>query len=124
VTKHTGVWMTFFALAAGAPVLRAQGVNVVENKPGLLKKAKITADSAIVIAKARLPKATINAAEIEEENGKLIYSFDFKTAGKSGIDEVNVDALTGKLVGKVQHESPKDEAKEAKTDSAKKVKKP
>ena len=124
MTKHTRVWMTLFALAAGAPVLMAQGVKVEENKPGLLKKAKITADSAIVIAKARLPKATINAAEIEEENGKLIYSFDFKTAGKSGIDEVNVDALTGKLVGKVQHESPKDEAKEAKADSAKKVKKP
>ena len=124
MTKHTRVWMTLFALAAGAPVLMAQGVKVEENKPGLLKKAKITADSAIVIAKARLPKATINAAEIEEENGKLIYSFDFKTAGKTGIDEVNVDALTGKLVGKVQHESPKDEAKEAKADSAKKVKKP
>jgi uncharacterized membrane protein YkoI len=118
------VWMTLFALVAGAPVLMAQSVKVEENKPGLLKKAKITADSAIVVAKARLPKATIAAAEIEEENGKLIYSFDFKTAGKSGIDEVNVDALTGKLVGKVQHESPKDEAKEAKADSAKKVKKP
>jgi len=29
------------------------------------------------------------------------------TAGKSGIDEVNVNALTGKVVGKIEHESPK-----------------
>jgi len=119
MSTHARIWMTLVAIAAGAPVLMAQGVKVTENKPGLLKKAKITADSAIVVAKARLPKATINAAEIEEENGKLIYSFDFKTAGKSGIDEVNVDAMTGKLVGKVQHESPADEKKEAAEEAAK-----
>ncbi len=48
-----------------------------------------------------------------------------KTAGKSGIDEVNVDAMTGKLVGKVQHESAADEKKEAAADAAKSpVKKP
>jgi uncharacterized membrane protein YkoI len=96
--------LAFVAVAAGAPILAAQGVKVTESKPGLLKNAKITPDSAIAIARARLPKATINAAEIEQENGKLIYSFEMKTAGKSGIDEVNVDAMTGKLVGKVQHE--------------------
>lgn len=113
------------ALAVGAPVLAAQNVKVTENKPGLLKKAKVTADAAIAVAKARLPNATISAAEIEEENGKLIYSFDMKTAGKSGIDEVNVDALTGKVVGKVQHESPAAEKKEADEDAPKKaVKKP
>jgi uncharacterized protein YycO len=117
--------VVLFALAVGAPILAAQNVKVTENKPGLLKRAKITADSAIATAKARLPKATINAAEIEEENGKLLYSFDMKTAGKSGIDEVNVDALTGKLVGKVQHESAADEKKETAADAAKKaVKKP
>jgi hypothetical protein len=122
--KRYAIMLTILALTATAPVLAAQGVKVTETKPGLLKKAKITSDSAIAVAKARLPKATIDAAEIEEENGKLIYSFDFKTAGKSGIDEVNVDALTGKLVGKVAHESPADEAKEAKADKAKAVKKP
>ncbi len=119
MTNHGRVWMTLIAIAVGAPALMAQGVKVAENKPGLLKKAKITVDSAIAVAKARLPKATMNAAEIEEENGKLIYSFDFKTAGKSGIDEVNVDAMTGKLVGKVEHESPSDEKKEAAQEAAK-----
>jgi Peptidase propeptide and YPEB domain len=113
-------------VAVGAPVLAAQSVKVAESKPGLLKQAKVTADSAIAVAKATLPKAMISSAEIEQENGKLIYSFDMKTAGKSGIDEVNVDALTGKLVGKVQHESPADEKKEADAEAAKKaaVKKP
>lgn len=110
-----------FALALSAPTLAAQGVKVAESKPGLLKRAKISADSAVAVAKATLPKATISEAEIEQENGKLIYSFDMKTAGKSGIDEVNVDAMTGKLVGKVQHESAADEAKEADADATKKA---
>ncbi len=117
--------VALLAVTVGVPVLAAQGVKVNESKPGLLKRAKITADSAVAVAKATLPKATISEAEIEEENGKLIYSFDMKTAGKSGIDEVNVDALTGKLVGKVQHESGADEKKEADADAAKKpAKKP
>jgi DNA-directed RNA polymerase alpha subunit len=117
--KWTLMALTLVTIAASTPALSAQTVKVTESAPGLLKKAKITSDSAISIAKARLPKATISAAEIEQENGKLIYSFDLKTAGKSGIDEVNVDAMTGKLVGKVQHESPADEKKEAACDSVK-----
>jgi DNA-directed RNA polymerase alpha subunit len=117
--------VALFSVAVSAPLLAAQSVKVTESKPGLLKKAKITADSAIAVARATLPKATISSAEIEQENGKLIFSFDMKTAGKSGIDEVNVDALTGKLVGKPQHESAADEKKEADADAAKKpVKKP
>jgi hypothetical protein len=117
--------LVLLTVAMGSPVLAAQSVRMAESKPGLLKQAKITADSAFAVAKAALPKATISSAEIEQENGKLIYSFDMKTAGKSGIDEVNVDALTGKLVGKVQHESAADEKKEADADAAKKaIKKP
>lgn len=120
-----GTAVALFALATAASVSAAQGVKVTENKPGLLKRAKISGDSAAAIAKAKLPKATIRSAEIEEEDGKLIFSFDMKTAGKSGIDEVNVDALTGKMVGKVQHESAADEKKEAADEAAKKpVKKP
>jgi hypothetical protein len=107
------------ALAFLAPTLHAQGVKVKEEKPGLLKKAKITAEAATATAKALLPNATVKSAEIEEEDGKLIYSFDFATAGKSGIDEVNIDAVTGKQVGKIEHESPASEKKEAAQDSAK-----
>ncbi len=55
-------------------------------------------------------------SEIEREGGKLIYSFDMKVAHKSGIDEVNIDAMTGKLIAN-QHETPKDEKAEAKADA-------
>ena len=101
-----------------AGTLSAQGVTVTEEKPGLLKKAKITAEAATASAQAKVPKGTLKSAEIEEEDGKLIYSFDFETAGKSGSDEVNVDAITGKVLG-VKHETPKSEAAEKAKDKAK-----
>jgi hypothetical protein len=122
MTRTKTVLIALLAAVAAAPALVAQGVKVEESKPGLLKKAKITSEAAIATAQAKLPKAKLKAAEIEEENGKLIYSFDFETAGKTGIDEVNIDALTGKQVGKVEHESPASEKKEAAADSAKAAK--
>jgi DNA-binding beta-propeller fold protein YncE len=91
-------------------------VTVKEERPGLLAKAKITTDAATATAKAKFPRASLIAGEIEQEHGKLIYSFDFKTDGQSGSDEVTVDALTGKILT-VEHESPRDEAKEKATDA-------
>ena len=112
------------AAAAIAPSLHAQSATLKEEKPGLLKKAKIKLENAAATAQGLVPKAKLSTAEIEEEGGKLIYSFDFKTDGKTGIDEINIDAMTGKQIGKIEHESPAAEKKEAKADSAKAAKKP
>ncbi len=72
---------------------------------------KLTLDSALVIAKAQVPNGTVKSHELEREHGKLIYSFDFVVAGKTGIDEVNVDAMTGAIVA-TEHEGPKAEHSE------------
>ena len=53
--------------------------------------------------------ATITKGGIEVEDGCLIYSFDVKTPGKSGIEEVIVDAGTGAVL-KVDHEGEVGEA--------------
>ena len=106
----------FAVLFAGAGWLSAQDVKLKEEKPGLRDKAKVSFEAARATAQAKVPKAKLASAEIEEEGGKLIYSFDFKTAGKSGIDEVNVDAVTGAFV-KMEHETAAAEAKEAKADA-------
>ena len=45
-----------------------------------------------------------------------MYSFDIKVPGKSGSEEVVGDAMTGKVLS-VEHESPEEEAKEAKPKS-------
>ena len=65
---------------------------------------------------ARVPKGHIEAMELENEDGKFIYSYDVKTPGKSGTDEVHVDAMTGKVIGLV-HETPAMEKKEAAADA-------
>ena len=73
--------------------------------------ARISADSALAIASAQVPGGKVKSHELENEKGKLIYSFDFVVPGKTGIDEVNIDAMTGKVLA-VEHESPKSERKE------------
>lgn len=101
-----------------AAPMKAPPLKVKEEKAGLLAKAKVSADSAIAIARATIPGATITSAEIENEGGALIYTFDMKIAGKKGTEEVNVDAMTGKML-KREHEDAAAEKKEAADDKAK-----
>ncbi|MEO5815082.1 MAG: PepSY domain-containing protein [Gemmatimonadaceae bacterium] len=104
------------ALVALAPATHAQGTYKQDIPAALAKKAKITEPQAAEAVMKRVPAGKIEAMELENENGKFIYSYDVKTAGKSGIDEVHVDAMTGKVVGFV-HETPAMEKKEAAADA-------
>jgi len=70
------------------------------------------ASTARATAQKRVPKGKVKSHELEHESGRLIYSYEFVVPGKSGIDEVNVDAMTGAVVD-VTHESPKTEKHEA-----------
>ncbi len=63
-------------------------------------------------ALALVPGATVNGQELEREGGRWIYSFDLLVAGRPGVEEVHVDAVTGKVLAR-EHEGPGDEATEA-----------
>jgi uncharacterized membrane protein YkoI len=104
------------AIAAHAQQAKPAHHAKVETQAALEKEAKITMADARALATKTVPGAKIQAGEIERENGKLIYSFDMKTAGKTGIDEVNIDAMTGAVIGN-QHETPAAERAEAKADA-------
>ena len=105
----------------GGASREAQQTSIAPNQstidPTLAAQAKITLDSARIIALKKVPHGSVASEELERENGHLIYSFDVKVPGKSGIQEVNVNALTGKVLG-VHHEGPATERKEARADSA------
>jgi hypothetical protein len=101
-----------FALAQATPL------KVSEEKPGMLKQAKVTPEAALATAQAKVPGGTLKGSEIEKEDGKLVFVFSFTQKGKKGEDEVLVDAMTGALV-KTEHESPAQEAKEKAADKAK-----
>src|SRR5262245_49072094 len=69
----------------------------------LAAEAKIDMPTARATALAKVPGGKVQSEELERENGKLIYSFDIKVKGKSGIEEVNVDAMDGTVLS-VSHE--------------------
>ena len=93
-------------------------VKVVEDEPGLLAQASVSPDSAVALARAQVREGEIEKAEIEQEDGRLIYSFDFsdEEGEEEGgeITEVHVDALTGAILSVVQEAAgEEDEAAEA-----------
>jgi uncharacterized membrane protein YkoI len=81
----------------------------------LTKQAKITKAHAEQIALAKVPHGSVKSAEIENEKGRLVWSFDIARPGTRDITEILVDAKTGKIIS-TQAESPRDQAKEAAAD--------
>ena len=90
-----------------------------ESEAELLKQARITKHQAKQIALAKVKHGMIKSAELEKENGVLIWSFDIARPGKKDVTEVWVDATTGKIAA-VNVETPLGEKKEAAEDKAKK----
>lgn len=77
----------------------------------LEKKAKITRQQAEKTALTEVKNAKVKKAELEEEDGILIWTFDLTTTDSKDITEVHVDANSGKVI-KVEKESSEDEKKE------------
>ena len=89
-----------------------------EEKPA----AKISKETAMATALAKVPGGTIKDGELEKEKGKWIWSFDISIPGSADIKEVAVDAMTGAVLD-VATETPADQAKEAAEDAAAAAKK-
>ncbi len=113
--------LTLLAMAAAAPAAAGKHVSRKAHpaKPdsAMAAEAKITMDQARATALAKVPGGTIRSSELERENNNLIYSFDIRVPGKSGIQEVIVDAMDGSVIS-ATHESPRAEKKEARLEKA------
>ena len=107
------------ALLTGGSLVMAKSASQEEsaNEARLAKQAKITKEQAQEIALKRAP-GTVESGELEREHGKLVYSFDIRNA-KGTIDEVQVSAITGKVV-RVEHENKKQEAAEKRKEAKEK----
>jgi hypothetical protein len=92
-----------------------------EREAKLAAQAKISRADAEKTALAKVPNGTIKEGELEKEKGKLIWSFDITIPDSKDIKEVNVDAMTGEVVG-VETETPEQQAKEAAEDAKKEKK--
>ena len=104
-----GVILTSAAPKMNAASSYAQEGSESQEQARLQREAKITKEQAQEIALKRAP-GTVEGGELEREHGKLVYSFDIRNS-KGTITEVQVSAITGKIV-RVEHENKRQEAAE------------
>jgi|SRR4051794_20650658 uncharacterized membrane protein YkoI len=103
------------AAAQAAPAHRAARH---ETQADLRREARVTEAQARRTALAAVPNGHVRSAELEREHGLLIYSFDIAVPGRRGIEEVNVNAVTGRIVAH-EHEGPAAERAEARQERKK-----
>ena len=105
ITRIAGV----VAAVIGAGAFTWQQVH--EDQEGLLARAKVSIDDARATATAAVPGGKLIESEIEEEDGRLVYCFEFKVGDQ--IKEAEVDAITGALIGVEADDEDDDEEDEA-----------
>ena len=99
------------SMLASVATVSAKGLSEAQ----LANQAKITKAQAQQIALAKVPHGIVKSAEIENEKGHLVWSFDIAKPKTKDITEILVDAKTGKIIA-TQIESLRDQAKEAAAD--------
>ena len=114
------ILMAIMAIVVALPAAAQMQAKTVapshETMAQLKAEAKISKKAARATAQAQVPRGNVKSGELERENGRLLYSFDIATKGKSGIDEVQIDAITGAVLSNT-HETPAMEKAEAKADA-------
>jgi uncharacterized membrane protein YkoI len=108
IKKMVGITLVAVGLA-GCATEKSEEANQAK----YLAEAKVSQPDAQATALAQVSNGTVKESELEKEHGKLIWSFDIATPDSKDITEVNVDAITGKVVS-TEKEKAEDEAKEAK----------
>jgi uncharacterized membrane protein YkoI len=110
--QGTSTYKTAVKPATQSTTKRHATVKKADTQASLKKEAKVSEATARATALKEVPNGVVKSSELEREGGKLIYSYDITVPGKTGIDEVNVNAVDGSVVAK-QHETPKAEKAEA-----------
>lgn len=113
--------LTLALLATALAGCECEGGGKHHKHCSLAAQAKISRADAEKAALAKVPGGTIKDAELEKEDGKLIWSFDIATPGSADITEVAVCAMSGAVIS-VEKETPEQQAKEKAEDEAKEKK--
>jgi uncharacterized membrane protein YkoI len=100
-----------------------------EVSPALASSVKVSADSALNIARAVTDSAEVSSAELKMDDKRLVYQVKLVNKEKKAI-EVDVDAITAEVVknkqfgglkSEVIHDKEAKKLQDAKRDSAKKT---
>jgi uncharacterized membrane protein YkoI len=119
IAHHIGIALIAAMVAGCATEKHKESKEARQAK--WMAQAKVSQTEAQATAIAQVPNGAVKDSELEKEHGKLIWSFDIATPDSRDITEVNVDAMTGKVVA-MDKEKPEDEAKEAAEEAKKKDK--
>ena len=85
-------------------------------KESLKSLAKISKDSARTVALSKVAAGSkVKSSALEREKGTVVYSFDIRVPGQTGVEEILVSAIDGSVVSQT-HETPKMEKAEAAKD--------
>jgi hypothetical protein len=79
-------------------------------------RPKISKAMAAATALKWVPAGIIQEGDLEEEKGRLVWSFDIAVLNSANIIEVQVDAVTGSVISVVP-ETPTQQATEANTEA-------
>jgi uncharacterized membrane protein YkoI len=77
----------------------------------LSRQATVTRAQAEQTALAKVAGGTVKEAELEKEDGVLVWSFDIAKPGTKDLTEILVDAKTGQIVSE-KKETPEEEKNE------------
>ena len=101
---NTKYLLSLLTLTAAAAL--AVGCVTHKTQAELQAKAKISRAQAQQTALAEAPAGSaVRECELEEEHGKLVWSFDLATPGTEDITEILVDALNGNISA-IEKETP------------------
>jgi uncharacterized membrane protein YkoI len=113
--KHVAAVAIAIALSLGtAAAGTAQQRH--ETPADLQRQVRVTEAAARRTALAAVRNGRVKSHELEREHGHLVYSYDIEVPGRTGIEEVQVDAVTGRIVAH-EHETPAQVRAEARQDA-------
>jgi len=96
--RKTAILVAVGVLVVGAGASWKIQHDIGEVQEELLARATVAPEQAQRTALAAVPGGRIVESEIEEENGRLVYSFELEVQGRDGEVEVEVDAMTGAVL--------------------------
>lgn len=103
--------VSFPVSAAGLPCSIRPAKDTPDSALSDLAKVSRAEAQKAALARIKAPSKQVASGGLEIEQGCLVYSFDIRISGKSGIEEILVDAGTGKILSHI-HETPEQEAAE------------
>lgn len=111
----TSLRLLAIAIAAAGFTCLPVAMATPSGQASLASQAKLTQVAAERIALTKVPAGVVESAELEQEHGALVWSFDIATPGDKDIHEIQVDAKSGAIVS-AEIETPHAQAQERAAD--------